>query len=165
MRQVTSKFTLEGLTVARGTPHEFFIPVPMKRMSTQKTILFFVIARLLYFVDYINSSTLGLEVINLIMVWGVINFSLFVFNLIPLPPLDGSHIYLTYIKDINQKLMMNMYKYGTLILLAIIIAESQLKINILHISELVGGITSFFIKLLAFNQFVSKFALAKKAPN
>ena len=114
-------------------------------------ILLFVIARLLYFVDYINSSTLGLEVINLIMVWGVINFSLFVFNLIPLPPLDGSHIYLTYIKDINQKLMMNMYKYGTLILLAIIIAESQLKINILHISELVGGITSFFIKLLAFN--------------
>lgn len=114
-------------------------------------ILFFVIARLLYFVDYINSSTLGLEVINLIMVWGVINFSLFVFNLIPLPPLDGSHIYLTYIKDINQKLMMNMYKYGTLILLAIIIAESQLKINILHISELVGAITSFFIKLLAFN--------------
>ena len=114
-------------------------------------ILFFVIARLLYFVDYINSSTLGLEVINLIMIWGVINFSLFVFNLIPLPPLDGSHIYLTYIKDINQKLMMNMYKYGTLILLAIIIAESQLKINILHISELVGAITSFFIKLLAFN--------------
>jgi hypothetical protein len=44
-----------------------------------------------------------------------------------------------------------MYKYGTLILLAIIIAESQLKINILHISELVGAITSFFIKLLAFN--------------
>ena len=114
-------------------------------------ILFFVVARLLYFVDDINSSTLGLEVINLIMVWGVINFSLFVFNLIPLPPLDGSHIYLTYIKDINQKLMMNMYKYGTLILLAIIIAESQLKINILHISELVGAITSFFIKLLAFN--------------
>jgi Zn-dependent protease len=114
-------------------------------------ILFFVIARLLYFVDYINSSTLGLEVINLIMIWGVINFSLFVFNLIPLPPLDGSHIYLTYIKDINQKLMMNMYKYGTLILLAIIIAESQLKINILHISELVGAITSFFIKLLVFN--------------
>jgi Zn-dependent protease len=114
-------------------------------------ILFFVIARLLYFVDIMNGSTFGLEVINLIMVWGVINFSLFVFNLIPLPPLDGSHIYLTYIKDINQKLMMNMYKYGTLILLAIIIAESQLKINILHISELVGGITSFFIKLLAFN--------------
>ncbi|MFZ4726056.1 MAG: site-2 protease family protein, partial [Paludibacter sp.] len=114
-------------------------------------ILFFVIARLLYFVDIINSSTLGMEAINLIMIWGVINFSLFVFNLIPLPPLDGSHIYLTYIKDINQKLMMNMYKYGTLILLAIIIAESQLKINILHISELVGGITSFFIKLLAFN--------------
>ena len=84
------------------------------------------------------------------MTWGVINFSLFIFNLIPIPPLDGSHLYLTYLKDINPKLMMNMYKYGTLVLLAIILAESNLNINILHISELVGGITSCFIQLLGF---------------
>ena len=111
-------------------------------------VLFFVIARLLYFVDYFNATTFGIEVIQLIVVWGVINFSLFVFNLVPIPPLDGSHLYLTYLKDINPKLMMNMYKWGTLVLLAIIIAESKLNINILHISELVGGITSFFFKLL-----------------
>jgi Zn-dependent protease len=113
-------------------------------------VLFFVIARLLYFVDYFNATTFGLEIIQLIVVWGVINFSLFVFNLIPIPPLDGSHLYLTYLKDINPKLMMNMYKWGTLVLLAIIIAESKLNINILHISELVGGITSFFFQLLNF---------------
>lgn len=113
-------------------------------------VLFFVIARLLYFVDYFNATTFGLEIIQLIVVWGVINFSLFVFNLIPIPPLDGSHLYLTYLKDINSKLMMNMYKWGTLVLLAIIIAESKLNINILHISELVGGITSFFFQLLNF---------------
>lgn len=113
-------------------------------------VLFFVIARLLYFVDYFNNTTLGIEVIQLIVVWGVINFSLFIFNLVPIPPLDGSHLYLTYLKDINPKLMMNMYKWGTLVLLAIIIAESKLNINILHISELVGGITSFFFKLLNF---------------
>ena len=113
-------------------------------------VLFFVIARLLYFVDYFNATTFGLEIIQLIVVWGVINFSLFVFNLIPIPPLDGSHLYLTYLKDISPKLMMNMYKWGTLVLLAIIIAESKLNINILHISELVGGITSFFFRLLNF---------------
>ncbi len=113
-------------------------------------VIFFVIARLLYSIELLNETSFGLEVINLIMIWGVINFSLFIFNLIPLPPLDGSHIYLTFIKDINPKLMMNMYKYGTLVLLAIIIGESQFKINILHISQLVGGITSFFIQLLGF---------------
>ena len=112
-------------------------------------ILFFVLARVLYSIDFFNSA-FGLQVINLIMTWGVINFSLFIFNLIPIPPLDGSHLYLAYLKDINPTLMMNMYKYGTLVLLAIILAESNLNINILHISELVGGITSFCIQLLGF---------------
>lgn len=114
-------------------------------------LVFFIIARLLYFVDYFHTTTFGLEIINLIMIWGVINFSLFIFNLIPIPPLDGSHLYLTFLKDINPKLMMNMYTYGTLVLLAIIIVENKLNINILHISQLVNGISSFIIQSLAFN--------------
>ena len=87
-------------------------------------ILFFVAARVLYMVDGIS-----VEIVQLIVVWGIINFSLFVFNLIPLPPLDGSHVYLTYLKDINPKLMMNLYRYGTLALFLIIIAENKLNIN------------------------------------
>ncbi len=108
-------------------------------------ILFFIVARLLYMVDGIS-----VEIVQLIVIWGIINFSLFVFNLIPLPPLDGSHIYLTYLKDINPKFMMNLYRYGTLALFLIIIAENKLNINILHISNLVSGITSFFFKLMNF---------------
>ena len=114
-------------------------------------LLFFVIARLLYFSDFFSATKLGLDVINMIMIWGVINFSLFVFNLIPLPPLDGSHIYLTFLKDIHPRLMMNIYKYGTIALFAIIIAESQFKVNILHMSELTGYFTSFVIDLLSFH--------------
>jgi Zn-dependent protease len=113
-------------------------------------VLFFIIARLMYFVDGINSTALGLQAIQLIVIWGVINFSLFVFNLIPIPPLDGSHFYLTYLKDINPKLMMNLYKWGSLGLLVIIITESKLDINILHISDMVSNITSFFLGLLNF---------------
>jgi len=113
-------------------------------------ILFLIIARLLYLIDYFSGSTLGLQIVNLLMIWGVINFGLFVFNLIPIPPLDGSHLYLTYLKDINPKLMMNMYKWGTFGLFAIIIAENQFHLNILHLSEFVRGITSFFVQLLGF---------------
>ncbi|MFA6580633.1 MAG: site-2 protease family protein [Paludibacter sp.] len=113
-------------------------------------VLFFIIARLLYSMDYFHTTAFGLEIINLIVIWGVINFSLFVFNLIPIPPLDGSHIYLTFLKDIHPKLMMNMYRWGTFGLFAIIIAENQFNINILHLSGLIGGITSFFLKLLNF---------------
>ncbi|MDR3651900.1 MAG: site-2 protease family protein [Paludibacter sp.] len=114
-------------------------------------IFFFSIARFLYFMDYFHTSAFGLGIVNLIIIWGVINFSLFVFNLIPIPPLDGSHVYLAFLKDINPKLMMNMYKWGTLFLLIIIIAESKFNINILHISDFVNGLTSFFIKLMAFH--------------
>ena len=114
-------------------------------------VLFFIIARLLYSIEFFQVSGLGLQTINLIVIWGVINFGLFVFNLIPIPPLDGSHIYLTYLKDINPKLMMNMYKWGTFVLFAIIISENQFNINILHLSDLIGSITSFFFKLLGFN--------------
>ena len=113
-------------------------------------VLFLVIARIMYSLDYFNNTT-GLEIINLIMTWGVINFGLFVFNLIPIPPLDGSHIYLTFLKDINPKLMMNMYKWGTFVLFAIIIAENQFNLNILHLSDFVGNLSHYFINLLSFN--------------
>lgn len=113
-------------------------------------ILFFVIARILYSTEGINSTAAGLGFIQLIVTWGVINFGLFVFNLIPIPPLDGSHLYLTFLKDIHPKLMMNMYKYGSMGLLAIILMESYLHINILHLSSLVGSLTSFFLNWLQF---------------
>lgn len=114
-------------------------------------VLLLIIARFLYSIDYFNSEAFGKDIVKMIMVWGVINFGLFVFNLIPIPPLDGSHIYLTYLKDINPKLMMNMYRWGTFVLFAIIIAENQFHINILHLSEFVNGISSNFISLLRFN--------------
>jgi len=114
-------------------------------------LLFFIIARLLYIDEFFNATKFGLEVINMIMMWGVINFGLFVFNLIPLPPLDGSHLYLTFLKEIHPKLMMNIYKYGTLGLFAIIIAETQFKVNILHLSELIGYFTTYIIQLLSFH--------------
>ncbi|MDP4239657.1 MAG: site-2 protease family protein [Bacteroidota bacterium] len=114
-------------------------------------ILFFVIARLLYFADFFQATKFGLETINVIMIWGVINFSLFIFNLIPLPPLDGSHLYLTFLKEIHPKLMMNIYKYGTLVLFAIIIAESQFKIEILHLSGIIGFFSKNIIQVLSFH--------------
>ena len=112
--------------------------------------LFFMVARLLFFFEYFNNTDLGLGMVNLIVAWGIINISLFIFNLIPLPPLDGSHLYLTFLKETNPKLMMNLYKYGTLALLVLIIAENSLNVNILHLSEMINSISTFIIGLMAF---------------
>jgi Zn-dependent protease len=121
---------------------------PLSNLVT--AFLLFLIARGLYFLAYFSSTNLGLEIVDLIVVWGVINISLFIFNLIPLPPLDGSHIYLTFLKEINPKLMTNLYKYGTLALLIIILAENYLHVNILHLSGMINSVTSFFMRLMDF---------------
>lgn len=113
-------------------------------------ILFFGLARVLYAFGFFSATHWGLEMVNVVVMWGVINVGLFVFNLIPLPPLDGSHVYLTYLKEINPQLMMNFYKYGTLGLLLIIIAENSLHLNILHLSGMVHSVATFFMQLMAF---------------
>jgi len=122
---------------------------PLSNLVT--AFLLFMIARGLYFLEFFNSTGLGVEIVNLIAVWGVINIALFIFNLIPLPPLDGSHVYLTYLKEINPKLMMNLYKYGTLGLLVIILAENYLHVNILHLSGMINGVSSFMMGMMRFN--------------
>lgn len=114
-------------------------------------LLFFILARGLYFIDFFQATVVGLNVVNLLIIWGVINVGLFVFNLIPLPPLDGSHIYLTYLKEINQTLMLNLYKFGTFALLIIILVESKSGFNILHVSDMVNSVASFFLNIMAFN--------------
>ncbi|HEY5593352.1 MAG TPA: site-2 protease family protein [Paludibacter sp.] len=113
-------------------------------------LLFFMLARVLFVFGFFNSTGLGLGVVNLMVVWGMINISLFIFNLLPLPPLDGSHLYLTFLKETNPRLMMNLYKYGTLALLVLIIAENSLNVNILHLSEMINAISSYFIGLMGF---------------
>ena len=114
-------------------------------------ILFMGIARILYSTEVFSTSIIGFQTIQLLIIWGVINLGLFLFNLIPIPPLDGSHIYLTYLKDINPRLMGNMYKYGTFVLLGIILLENNSDINILHLSEASKYITSAIMNLLNFN--------------
>jgi len=114
-------------------------------------LLFFMLARVLFVFGFFNSTGFGLGVVNLMVVWGVINISLFIFNLLPLPPLDGSHLYLTFLKETNPRLMMNLYKWGTLALLILIVAENSLNVNILHLSEMINTISSFFIGLMGFH--------------
>mgnify|MGYP000181486787 FL=1 len=114
-------------------------------------ILFLIVARMLFFLPYFHGTPTGLVVVNLLVLWAVINFGLFVFNLLPIPPLDGSHVYTTFLKEINPKLLQNMYMYGTWGLLLIILIQSNTKIEILPLAPLIKGITNSFISILQFN--------------
>jgi Zn-dependent protease len=75
----------------------------------------------------------GKYLINELFIYTIyINWGLFIFNLIPIPPLDGSHLLLMYFKkypDIYKAL----YRYGTFILLGLIVVSAVSKYNLLPI--------------------------------
>lgn len=113
-------------------------------------LLFILVARVLYGNPDFAQNAMGMKAVNMFLIWALINIGLFVFNMIPIPPLDGSHLYLSYLKATNPVLMQNLYRYGTMALFGIIILESVLNLNILPISELMHGILGFAMYVFGF---------------
>ncbi|MGI6339862.1 MAG: site-2 protease family protein [Bacteroidales bacterium] len=73
------------------------------------------------------------RVVSDIFIYAIyINWGLFVFNLIPLPPLDGSHLLLNYFRKFPA-FYDGLYKYGSWIFLVLILVTVFTKINLLPI--------------------------------
>lgn len=79
-----------------------------------------------------------------------INWGLFVFNLIPLPPLDGSHLLFYPLKRF-PRVYEGLYHYGSLILFGLLIAASISKTNILPIWPLIEYLSEEFLSLAGYN--------------
>jgi Zn-dependent protease len=78
-----------------------------------------------------------------------INWGLFVFNLIPLPPLDGSHILFHPFRrypDVYEWL----YKYGSLALFVILIAGSVSGKNLIPITPAIQYLAEGFLGILGY---------------
>lgn len=88
-------------------------------------------------------------VLNSMLYCIFINWGLFVFNMIPLPPLDGSHLIFHSIRH-NPVLYNKIYRYGTFTLFGILFLESQTKIHILPIGSIVNFLRDGFLKLLGY---------------
>ena len=79
-----------------------------------------------------------------------INWGLFIFNLIPIPPLDGSHLLLGYFKK-YPALYKALYKYGTLVLFGLLIASAITKLNLLPIWPLIEFLGKGFLTILGYH--------------
>jgi Zn-dependent protease len=88
------------------------------------------------------------SVVSEIFIYAIyINWGLFIFNLLPIPPLDGSHLLLNYFRK-YPSLYSGLYKYGTLLLFALIIGSMVSKRNLLPIWPVIEFLGKGFLSLL-----------------
>jgi len=78
-----------------------------------------------------------------------INWSLFVFNLIPLPPLDGSHLLLNQFRK-HPAVYNALYRYGSFVLFGLVIGSIVTKIDLLPIWPVIKFLAQGFLHLIGF---------------
>ena len=92
----------------------------------------------------------GHQILREIFIYGIyINWGLMVFNLIPIPPLDGSHLLLNWFRK-YPALYAGLYKWGTIVLFGLLIVSAITKINILPIWPAIEFLGNGFLSLLSF---------------
>jgi Zn-dependent protease len=83
-----------------------------------------------------------------VLIYGLfINLGLLVFNLIPIPPLDGSHVLFQSIR-IQPRTEAALYRYGGMALIAILVIQSATKLNLLPIDKVVYFLGSWMLRIL-----------------
>jgi Zn-dependent protease len=93
----------------------------------------------------------SMHLLSEVFLYGIyINWGLFVFNLIPLPPLDGSHLLFFQLRRFPV-LYEGLYKYGSLLLFGLLIATAITKINFLPIWPLIQFLGKGFLAIVGFN--------------
>lgn len=97
--------------------------------------------------DFLSKSKILWE----IFIYAIfINWGLFVFNLIPLPPLDGSHVLFSAFKRFPG-VYGALYKYGTWLLFGLIIASVFTGKNLLPIWPVIDFLGRGFLGLFGFH--------------
>jgi Zn-dependent protease len=91
----------------------------------------------------------GRILFNLFMYLIYINYGLFVFNLIPIPPLDGSHLVFSAL-PMSPQTQARIYRFGTLALFAILIIDSRTRLDLLPIGKVVRAIAQAVFSVLGF---------------
>jgi len=81
---------------------------------------------------------------NVVLRAALINIGLFIFNLLPIPPLDGSHIAFSGL-NLSMETQHQIMKIGMPLLFGILIVQNFAGITILPIGRLAVGILRFFL--------------------
>ena len=122
-------------------------PVSNALLAILLSVVFILISIL-----FPDNYSRGMQILYVILKYAIyINWGLFVFNLIPLPPLDGSHLLLSYFKKFPA-LYQGLYKYGSYIFFGLILVTVFSDVNLLPVWPVVqflgDGVLTIFNSLL-----------------
>ena len=92
---------------------------------------------------YISGFYLPLMAAKILFYAASVNLGLFAFNILPLPPLDGSHILFSGMR-LEPQTENRMLKFGALALILVIIAENRMDVNILPIGAFIDMVFELF---------------------
>jgi Zn-dependent protease len=83
-------------------------------------------------------------ILSLFIYGAFINTGLFVFNLLPVPPLDGSHIFFSGL-NLSEETERRIMRIGAPLLFIILIIQNRTDLTILPVGKLVEAIMSLFL--------------------
>ena len=109
-------------------------------------VLLVFLLKLVVLVPFRSGSAFQ-TVTSVFLVFIAINVSLGLFNLLPIPPLDGSHLVTNMLSLKSAAGAAVYFKYGSFALLALIVLERMLKIDILPIDRVVVWAMRLLLRL------------------
>lgn len=118
-------------------------PISNALLAMFLTVIFAILYRTIDFPYYSLATELFIYAIY-------INWGLFIFNLLPVPPLDGSHLLLSFFKK-YPVLYNGLYKYGSYLFLGIIVISMVTSLNLLPIWPVIQFFGNGFLSLFGFN--------------
>jgi Zn-dependent protease len=93
-----------------------------------------------------SSVAVRVDAFNLLTRFAVINISLAVFNLLPIPPLDGSHLITGLLSKSNAALAAAIFRYGAFALLAVVLIQTVTQIQILPIAAVTRAVVAWIYR-------------------
>jgi len=94
-----------------------------------------LVLKIVMFSQAIHGEAAFASLFNLVTRVAMINIGLAIFNILPIPPLDGSHLVSTFLANVNQAAAATYFRYGSFALLALIVVERVTRVDILPIGR------------------------------
>ncbi|MFW6292424.1 MAG: site-2 protease family protein [Spirochaetota bacterium] len=94
------------------------------------------------------SGAAGDTAINALVTFCLINIALAIFNSLPIPPLDGSHLYTSFLTDRHAGLARALTRYGFLVIIVLLLARRAVGVDLLPIGRLTQAVFGGMLSLV-----------------